>query len=137
MFKWKDSFSTNIEEIDNQHKKLIDIGSRITDIVMAKDGLDHYDEIIELINELKDYTVYHFNYEENLLEKYGYKDLKRHKLQHFKFIQKISEFIDKDIDDNQKEVTIEMMVFLADWIENHILKVDAQYSEYLNNLGVH
>lgn len=132
MFKWKEKFSCNIEEIDKQHQKLISIGSELSQIISLKNGIDHYDEIMEILNKLKEYTVYHFTYEEALLEKYGYENLEEHKKEHKAFVNKIVEIANKDIDDNQKRVTMDILVFIADWIENHILKTDHKYKDFLN-----
>lgn len=136
MFKWRDIYSTNIDEIDKQHKKLLEIGSELSGLIRSRDDEDHYDEIVELLDELKSYTIYHFKAEEELMEKYGYEGLDEHKKTHQNFIDKINEVDGEDIDSNQKGVTMEILVFIADWIEKHILKVDHMYKEFLNDKGV-
>jgi hemerythrin len=137
LFKWKDGFSCNIEEIDQQHKKLFEIGSRLNSIVSLQDGYDHYDEIMEVLGELKDYTVYHFDYEEALLRKYGYEDLEVHEIEHKMFVEKLMKIYKKDIDGNQQKVTLDVLMFVADWIAAHILKTDMQYTGFLNTKGIH
>ena len=67
-FEWKDEYRTGIEVIDKQHKHLMEIGARIFDLANADDGYDRYDDIMEVLNELRDYTIYHFGYEEKLME---------------------------------------------------------------------
>lgn len=136
MFKWRNRYSCNINEIDNQHKRLLEIGSQISYIIKDKNDVDHYDEIIELLRELREYTIYHFKYEEDLMQKHGYKGLEKHKEAHEAFVNKIIEIESKDIDENQQRVTIEILTFIADWIENHILQVDHMYKNFLNEKGV-
>lgn len=135
MFKWKENYSCNIEEIDKQHQRLLEIGSELSSLIRTKD-VDNYDEIIQLLDELKKYTIYHFQTEEYLMEKHGFAGLAEHKMVHQNFIDKINEVASKDIDENQKGVTMEILVFIADWIENHILKVDHMYKDFLNEKGV-
>lgn len=139
MFEWKDEYSCNIKEVDDQHKKLFSLISELYDYVNADSAHDYYDEIIHVINELRDYTVYHFDNEEKLMEKYEYDSfsLKIHKNQHKMFVKKISSIKPDDIDLNQKKVIIDLIYFIADWIENHILKVDTLYKSYLNSKGVY
>ncbi len=136
MFKWRDIYSTNIAEIDKQHKKLLEIGSQLSGLIRSKDDVDHYDEIVELLDELKNYTIYHFKTEEELMEKYGYEGLDEHKKTHQAFIDKINEVGSADIDNNQKGISMEILVFIADWIEKHILKVDHMYKDFFNEKGV-
>lgn len=137
MFKWKDSYSCNIIEIDNQHKRLFELGSKIHSILSLKDNEDHYDEIMGVLAELKNYTVYHFQYEEELMEAHGYSKRVYHKIEHDAFIDKISEIFNKDIDDSQRTVSLELIMFIADWIEKHILKTDFAYREFFQEKGIH
>jgi len=132
LFKWKESFSVGVEELDNQHKKLFEIGSRIYDIASLKDGFDHYDEIMQVVGELRDYTVYHFGFEENLMKSYGYSDLENHQVQHRFFVKRLERIINKDIDDQQETTMMEIVTFLADWVANHILQSDMQYKSLLS-----
>lgn len=137
MFEWSDKYSVNIEKIDNQHKKLFEIASDIYELASLKDSYDHYDEITKLLNELKDYAVYHFNYEEKLMEQYGYGGLDDHKIEHMFFVKKLNKIEKIDIDNNQNEALLELINFVADWITGHILKSDMEYKPYLNGKGVY
>jgi hemerythrin len=135
-FKWKNEYSVNVAEIDEQHKKLFQIGSRINDLAFADDEYDHYDEILSILKELKDYTQYHFNHEEKMMEKYGYERKDSHKFEHYFVIKKIEKFENSDIDENQKDTVVDLVAFISDWISSHILKEDMQYKNFFNSKGI-
>lgn len=134
--KWRDEFSTGIETIDNQHKHLLEIGTRIYELAELDDGVDHYDEILAILTELKDYTVYHFGYEEKLMEEYGFENYDSHKFQHYFIIKKIEKFENEDIDSRQKETILDLVKFIFDWVTNHILKEDMLYKDFFISKGV-
>lgn len=135
-FKWKDEYSTGIEVIDKQHRHLFELGAGIFDLANANDGYDHYDEIVVVIQELKEYTVYHFGYEESLMEKLGYELYETHKFEHYFVIKKINRFESQDIDGKQSETLLGLASFISDWITNHILKEDIKYREFFIRNGV-
>ena len=136
MFKWRDAYSVNVEAIDEQHKMLFKIGRELGDLVSIEG--DHFDEIMAILNKLKDYTVFHFNEEEEMMEKYGYPEREKHRLEHKFFVNKINELDKEDeVDEEQKKITMEIITFIANWIENHILKTDQRYSEFFNDKGIY
>lgn len=136
MFKWKESYSFNISEIDKQHKKLFEIGSRIYDLASLNDGYDHYDEIMQIFDELRDYTVYHFNYEEELMQKHGYEQFEKHKFEHDFFIKKMNRLEKSDIDEEQNKTLLNIISFVADWISGHILQSDTDYKDFMHANGI-
>ncbi len=127
MFEWKEGYTCTIDEIGKQHKKLMEIGARIYQILKTDKSIDKYDEIMAVVTELKEYTIYHFDYEEKLMETNGYSDLEQHKIKHEQFVDKIIEIEDMDIDENQDKAIMSMLMFVADWIEKHILVTDMGY----------
>ena len=137
MFKWKDKFSVGIEKFDNQHQKLLEIGRELYYAFdNVEEGIDQYDKIIEILKKLHDYTIYHFDSEEEILEKYGYPHLDKHQEAHENFVKKIEEIDLKEIDLNQKEFSMELLNFIATWIENHIMGEDQKYIPYLENKDI-
>ena len=80
MILWKDKYQIGLEMVDQQHEKLFEIAGRIFDLVKTSDNIDKYDQIMEVIQELKDYTVFHFEEEEAYMEKSGYPKLMSHKM---------------------------------------------------------
>ncbi|NMA86174.1 MAG: hemerythrin family protein [Tissierellia bacterium] len=136
MFKWKDNFSVNIKIIDEQHQELFRIGNALYRIISIKDGVDRYDEIMKILYEMRDYAIYHFDYEEKLMKENGYLDFENHKRQHNGFINKVKSIDELDVDEKQKKIGMELVIFIADWIENHILKSDMEYKDFLNSKGV-
>ncbi|MDR3596823.1 bacteriohemerythrin [Clostridium sp.] len=136
-FKWKEEYNLNIHEIDKQHKKLMEIGKRAYDITIIDDGYDRYDEIMSIIDELLEYTKYHFDYEENMLKKYNYSHIHDQEEEHGFYVYKINEVASRDeneIDDNQRKVLLEIIDFLSEWISQHINVADRKYAVYLKTV---
>ncbi len=136
VFGWKESYSVNVAEIDRQHRKIFEIGARISELAELKGDYDYYDEIMLILEELKDYTVYHFSFEEKLMKQYGYDEYESQQIEHSFFIKKLERILRKDIDAQQNETINEMVMFVADWITAHILKRDMGYSKFFNEKGV-
>ncbi|ADL53145.1 bacteriohemerythrin [Clostridium cellulovorans] len=131
-FEWKDRYNLDIEEIDKQHKKLMEIGSKAYEIAIINDGYDRYDQIMTILDELQEYTKYHFHYEEELLKKHNYEHTHVQEEEHLSYVVKIAELSSReDIDDNQRKTILEIIDFLSQWISNHIMLSDRKYAEFL------
>lgn len=72
MFDWKDEYSCGIKRIDDEHKKLFGIGNSIYKLATDENRLDYFDRILDLVDDLKDYTAYHFKDEEKVMSMYDY-----------------------------------------------------------------
>lgn len=130
---WNDKFLLGINEIDEQHRKLVDLVERTKELVIdAKDGIDCYDEIVSVLKELSDYTIYHFTYEEGLMENVNYDNIIAHKMEHKIFVKKISNFMSEDLEEDQPDKIEQLTYFLLDWLVKHILSTDSQYVQTLN-----
>lgn len=135
-FQWKDRYSLNIPEIDSQHKRLFEIGEHAYELASLNDDFDHFDEIISIVNELLDYTQYHFGYEEKLMERLNYPDLDDHISSHKFYIDKIRSITDSRVDDDQQKALLDILDFLAEWISSHILISDRKYMDYFSRQGI-
>lgn len=124
MIQWKESYRLGIDEIDDQHKKLFEIANRAYELLKNDFVTDKYDRIVSIIEELKDYTVYHFSFEENYMASINYRKLLSHKVIHDDFIAKITEVDLDNVDENQDEYLMGILDFVVEWIEQHILGTD-------------
>lgn len=132
--KWNENLSVNHETIDQQHQKLIDLTNDIIDLLEdAKNGLDTYDEIIAIINELIDYTEYHFEKEEEIFDTKDYISQKAHKFEHKLFVAKLHNIDLSHVDRDQVEFIENLMEDVLNWIQNHILEMDQTYVEILSD----
>jgi hemerythrin-like metal-binding protein len=131
LFVWNDSYDVGIEEINRQHKVLINIINEIHNLHMNKRSPQLLRRVLE---GLVDYTLHHFSYEEYLLEKNEYPDFEEHKLKHKKLIAQVTDFVNRI--DRGEDVAIELLEFLTAWLGKHIKGTDMQYSSFLNDRGI-
>ncbi len=124
MFEMKEKFKTHNTRIDTEHKKLFEIGERAYQLLIDKYDMDKYDKIVEVIEELKAYTVYHFNAEEKYMMSINYRRLFTQKIDHEFFINKLDEVNLNKIDENQDEAIMNILTFLNEWLVNHIIEKD-------------
>lgn len=126
MLKWKNEFETGVDHIDEQHRHLFEIGNKAYSLL--DDKMDKFDEIVVLVNELRDYAVYHFNFEEEYMKSIGYRKYLSHKVEHDDFVAKIKGIDFEKVDENQEEYLRNIIGFVFDWITNHILIRDKGYT---------
>lgn len=119
-----DTFKTGIELVDEEHKRLFEIIGQIHATIEEELVHDKFDAIMEIIEELREYTRVHFSDEEEYMKGIGYEGLEKQKILHQAFIDKLKELNLDDVDDNQEEYLYDFLQFLQNWLVNHILKVD-------------
>jgi hemerythrin len=124
MFNWKQDYVLGVQVIDEQHKKLFEIAERAYGLLKNDLRTDKYDEIVEILGELKEYTIFHFKTEEEYMMEIGYRKLLSHKVHHNDFIEAINGADLSKIDKNQDEYIMELLGFVAKWIDEHILEQD-------------
>lgn len=128
-FAFTDRYLTGIAFIDEEHRRLFEIIHDVNDLIHNDLLHDKFDEIMRLIDELREYTEHHFSDEEAYMQQIHYAGIDAQKRAHAAFIARLTE-IDIDdldsIDDNQQEYLQELIQFLAGWLINHILKMDKQ-----------
>jgi hemerythrin len=127
-------YSVGIKEIDRQHSILAELINRLDAGVKNKISKETMEDIM---NSLADYTVFHFGYEEKLLADNHWPQLESHKAIHAAFVNKVQLFQAQLKTKDIHEVAEDILVFLKDWLLDHILKTDKQYGAILNTRGVH
>ena len=124
---WKEKYSVRVKTIDDHHKVLVKYINELNNAMLYEKGRN---EIATILKGLVDYTVFHFDYEEKMLEKNGYDDLINHKKIHVKFVNKIKE-LKSDFESGEKELSKDVMAFLKAWLVEHIMGTDQKYSELM------
>lgn len=132
VFKWENKLSVNIENIDDEHKKLIDMLNEFYDNIISKTNKEN---VLQLIGKMKDYTIFHFTNEENLLRDHEYPRLDAHIAEHKKFVDKVGE-MEQRFNEGKLILSLEVTTFLKDWLINHIMVSDQKYAEYFKKRGI-
>lgn len=132
LFAWKPEYSVGIQEIDQQHKNLV---SLIGDLHSAMKQGRGSAILQNILGDLVTYTRVHFDSEEKLMEQHGYPALGAHRQEHAILTGKVEDFAGQ-VRSGAVSVTPEVLTFLKDWLVNHILHTNKNYSPFLNEKGV-
>ncbi len=122
IFNWNSSYQTGNEEIDRQHKKLVDMLNQLDESISIEGS---HNTALKVLNELADYTHYHFATEEKFMQSHQYDtdQFAKHKGEHDQFIEQVKTALD-DIQDNPDKLEAQLLDFLVQWLMNHILLTD-------------
>lgn len=128
---WTDDLNTGIEVIDKQHRRIV---VYINELNAAHSAGDR-SATRRVLNELVDYTISHFSFEEEMQEKAGYPFCKAHKRVHEMFTKRVAEFQQRA--KTGEDVTQEILEMLKIWLVNHIKGDDADYvAAVTENMGL-
>lgn len=129
--EWNDSFSVNVAEIDEQHRKLIEMVNTFYDSIVE----DKKAAFGDLLGSLNEYASYHFSTEEKYMDRFNYPETEAHKKEHELFAAKALD-VKKRFEEGSLVVSLEISAFLRDWIADHVLGTDKKYSQYFNDNGL-
>jgi hemerythrin-like metal-binding protein len=129
---WKDTYSVGVKVLDDDHKKLIELANKFQTAYKYHTG-EEFER--QALTDLVDYTKYHFQREEDLMEEQGYPGLEAHKDQHRSMIAEVERFM-KDYEARGHEALEGVANYLMGWLINHINGTDQQYGSFLNEKGI-
>ena len=129
MYEMKKEYLTGIEMIDEEHAMLFEIADKLYNLLNDQFIPDKYDYILEVIDDLKEYSKKHFADEEAYMEKINYKRMFTQKIQHAEFVEKMSSYNPEKIDADQKEACMDILEFINNWLVEHILENDLKIAE--------
>ncbi|MBE7376176.1 bacteriohemerythrin [Pseudomonas lopnurensis] len=120
---WQSDLNTGIDVIDAQHRRIVEMINHLHSAQMSQ----HSAELGEVLEELVDYTLSHFAFEEELMEEAGYPFTGAHKRVHQIFTRRVDEYrlrfrAGEDVADELKSL-------LSRWLFNHIRNDDKAYVE--------
>lgn len=124
---WGDILSVGVDEIDEDHRKLVNIFNILNHSVMEGESLDY---LAAVLQELINCTVWHFSHEERLMLKYGYKGIEEHKAEHQELIKSAKE-LQQEILRADKLAADKHIEVLERWLTEHILTADMRLGSYL------
>ncbi|MDA3845911.1 MAG: bacteriohemerythrin [Vallitaleaceae bacterium] len=128
---WIKDYEIGVEEIDQEHKEIIQEFEKLYQLM--KEGLGH-EYYNELIDYLTNYVNWHFDHEEELQKSISYPHQEEHHRIHEELKSSILTIAKEHKD---KVITnadlIKINIFLKNWLIHHILMEDRKIAEYIKN----
>ncbi len=129
LVSWTADLSVGIDSIDDQHRRIVDYINELHEASQAGNR-----EIVgRIIDDLMEYTVSHFSFEETMMERAGYRFLAPHKKVHELFTRRVTEFRQRFA--LREDVASEMQETLIKWLMNHIKNEDRNYAATVREFG--
>ncbi|WP_446811795.1 bacteriohemerythrin [Methylomonas sp. 2BW1-5-20] len=119
---WNDQLLVGIDSVDNQHRHLVTLINRLDELNAVGADLQ---TVVDTVKQLVDYTVDHFQHEEQLMAEAGFNSRLQteHRQQHQEFIEKVQQ-VHIGAQSDVSVLSKDLLDFLVDWLCHHILKTD-------------
>ena len=127
---WGQVLSVDVDEIDEDHRKLVSIFNILNHALMERASADYLAAVLE---ELINCTVWHFSHEERLMLEYDYAAIEEHKAAHRELVDS-AKALQRKILQADKTLVDEDLEFLERWLTEHILTDDMRLGAYLSQV---
>lgn len=131
--EWSDRYSVGVAIFDDEHKKLLVIINELYEAVTV--GVDKL-ALQRISDKLVEYALMHFRHEEMYFDDWAYPEAVSHTASHTKLRQQVFEYRAKILEVDSKELALDMLDFLRDWLNRHILVEDRKYGLFLAGKGL-
>ncbi len=132
IFPWDAAYCVGLDKVDRQHQRLVDIVNRLDEAISSGNEAG---QITGILQELLDYTRYHFTTEERLMlaAPYMRAHYLRHKREHDAFVEKVLGFAGSMGGGGAPDVAHSLLNYLIHWLVAHILGADREMARFLSN----
>ena len=127
--EWDNRYELGIQMIDEHHKKLVELMNNTYNLILYSTKKD---EMQTILTELLKFTHYHFDAEVQIMIESEYAGLKTHVSEHNIFKKQLDEMMQNYLS-GAPHVDTDIVIFLWDWLQKHILKYDKKLAAYLSD----
>lgn len=127
---WNDEISTNIKEIDDQHKSWIEIHNKMHDVLTDENFVEAEKTALETLLAMLDYSRVHFSYEEGYMHRINYPGLIEHRRLHKDFDNRIYQSY-RDMLDGKIVLNSTILKMIKNWLIEHIQTEDKKIARFL------
>lgn len=123
VLQWRDDFSVGIEEVDYEHRELIDLIRSIQETL--KDDAETGD-IIDVLGEIYAQIAAHFALEEKMMKQTQYPAFADHKEDHETLLDDLRDIMDEVEDDgvlDEAQLTDDLDRWFSDHFKTHDAKL--------------
>ncbi|MEF3255582.1 MAG: bacteriohemerythrin [Deferribacterales bacterium] len=131
LLEWSSKIETGVKKFDEQHKELIRLLNKF--YAAMQEGKSR-SVMGEILKELANYTVYHFQSEEEAFKKFNYPQKTDHERSHKNLVEQVVKVIN-DFESGKEVVGINLLEFLKQWVVNHIMKEDKEYGKFFKSIN--
>ena len=131
--EWNDDHKVGVKQVDEQHQKLFDMLNALHEA--AVNGAEQ-SALAGILDEMIDYTVYHFQTEEQLFQQYAYPDYAAHKTIHDALTSQAVD-LQQQFRDGSATISFDLLDFLHGWLVEHTTGLDKEMGPFLNGKGVY
>ena len=129
---WTESLSVGVNAFDAEHRQLIDLINKLNHSLSIGAAPRSMGIILD---SLASYTAIHFSHEEEYMALYDYPLREAHHAEHEELKNQVAEFKERLVS-GKGSFSLELMIFLRDWLTNHIMKSDMQYRDFFRVKGL-
>lgn len=126
--KWGDELSVGIEEIDDDHRKLVKCLDDLFTACFAGQGPQ---VLAGILLRLHQYTREHFVHEEDVMRQIGYPGLEEHRALHAELVSELDDIIEQHKMGGSHDLSNQTLQFLEDWLTHHILIEDKKIGKFV------
>jgi hemerythrin len=131
--EWNEAYSVGVAVFDDEHKKLVAI---LNELHAGLRGEIDKLALQRISDKLVDHALMHFRHEEMYFDDWSFPEAAAHIADHAKLRQQVFDYRNQILDKDSRELALEMLNFLCQWLGHHIMVEDRQYGIYLRNKGV-
>jgi hemerythrin len=121
LFEWNDSFLIGIEELDHEHKVLIDDINKLHEELI---GNEKKSELTKCLGEIYVHMQAHFALEEHVMKKHEYEFFDEHKREHEEFLESFTECMMQFLNGAEISSKNPIEECLKQWVVHHITTSD-------------
>lgn len=121
--RWREEFSVGIEEVDHEHKELIEL---IGNLQQSLHGGADTDQVVEALGEIYAQISAHFALEEKMMRKTRYPQFADHKEDHETLLDDLRDIMDEVEDDgvlDESRLTDDLDRWFSDHFRTHDAKL--------------
>ena len=127
LITWDARLATGHPKIDEQHQTLIEAFNRLHAAMKQGHGRDQVGPTLVF---LRDYTVSHFQMENELMNRHAYPGGAKHQAIHQDLVAQVADLVQK-FQAGATALTLPVMNFLENWLVTHIQGEDFRLAEFL------